>query len=80
MDGLTGLKTVAIRFRRPKALRTPCVFFGSPIEERIRVILKKGMFSDVLGPHEIGLVKFRFANVSGASRLIGHLHDLSEPL
>ena len=43
MEGLTGLKTVAIRFRRPKALSTPCVFLGRPIDERMSVILKYGI-------------------------------------
>ena len=43
MEGLTGLKTVAIRFRKPKALSTPCVFLGRPIDERMSVILKYGI-------------------------------------
>ena len=43
MEGLTGLKTVAIRFRRPNALSTPCVFLGRPIDERMSVILKYGI-------------------------------------
>ena len=43
MEGLTGLKTVAIRFRRPKAFSTPCVFLGRPIDERMSVILKYGI-------------------------------------
>ena len=40
-----GLKTVAIRFRSPKALRTPCIFLGRPMDERMSVILKKGIAS-----------------------------------
>ena len=58
MDGLTGLKTVAIRLRRPRALRTPWVFLGRPMEERMRVILKKGMAVSgwwYLGERECGL-------------------------
>ena len=44
-EGLTGWKTVAIRFLRPKALSTPLVLLERPIEERISVILKKGIAS-----------------------------------
>ena len=40
---------MAIRFRRPRALRTPCVFLGRPIDERMRVILKKGIASSEEG-------------------------------
>jgi hypothetical protein len=44
--GDTGWKTVAIRFRSPRALRTLVDFAGRPMAERMSVIRKYDMMSD----------------------------------